>query len=144
MRTGKPRYTGYRRQYDLDPTMRFNGHHTSIYGSGQVHIGMNSYLGWGCGVQADDGCAVNIGNDCAMSHLVRIYTSTRVADSPVASKAARTGSVTIGDGVWIGYGVYIGPGVSVGDGAVVGANAVVTKDVPCEPSSAAYQPALSA
>ncbi len=119
-------------RFELHPTFRFNGTGVRMYGSGRIVGGADSYIGSHSGVEAGEGLTVRIGRRCALSHNVRIYTTTRDADSDLLDHAEETkeGDVSIGDGVWIGYSVFIGPGVTIGDGVVVGANSVVTKDVP--------------
>jgi maltose O-acetyltransferase len=119
----------YRRKYDIDPTFEFHGRGWDIYGSGGASLGANSYMGNRTALACVGG-KVTIGRDCAISHNVRIYCSTRDADYPLPGGPTITGDVTIGDGVWIGTNVYIGPGVTVGDQAVIGANSVVNHDVP--------------
>jgi maltose O-acetyltransferase len=122
---------GFRARYDLDPTFRFNGQGSLLYGDGRIIGGAGSYVGWHTFVQAADGCVVRIGRGCRISHGVRFYTRTADADADLLDPDGeeRSGDITIGDGVWIGAGVFVGPGISIGDNAVVGANSVVTRDV---------------
>lgn len=119
-------------RYALHPTFRFNGTGVRMYGPGQIQGGADSYIGAWSGIQAGEGLSVKIGQRCAISHNVRIYTTSREADSDLLTDESqpKVGDITIGDGVWVGYGVFIGPGITIGDGAVIGANSVVTRDVP--------------
>jgi maltose O-acetyltransferase len=127
-------YRGYRSRYAIGRTFRFNGAMILLYGDGRIELGEHSYIGEFSSIQACAGHSVEVGRHCAISHNVRIYTSTNVADADMRLGPPPTieGSVSIGDGVWIGTNVFIGPGVAIGDNAVVGANAVVTRSVPAD------------
>lgn len=122
----------FKEKYNISKSFRFNGHFINFYGDGQIFCGNHSYLGDYSTIQADTGYKVHIGNNCALSHNVRIYTSTYVADQDFDVAEKRTtkgGDVIIEDGVWIGANVFINPGVVIGENAVIGANSVVTKSV---------------
>ena len=122
----------FREKYIISNTFKFNGYHISFYGNGQIICGENSYIGEHSTIQAFDNCEVRIGNNCAISHNVRIYTHSYKADQNFNnnhSKEIITGNVKIGNGVWIGANVFINPGITIGDNAVIGANSVVTKDI---------------
>lgn len=124
------RYEAYRQQYRISPSFQFNGMDILLYGDGQIDLGDGSYIGQGSTIQAVKGHSVRIGRRCAISHNVRIYTETNLADQDFAlSRAKRFGDVVIGDDVWIGINAFIGPGITIGDNSVVGANSVVTRDI---------------
>lgn len=125
-RAERLKYQSFRERYQLDPRFRFNGEGIELYGNGQIIIGRDTYIGRLSSIQAYDGCTVQIGRSCRISHLVRIYTANMVADQDMsrATLRLRKGDVIIGDYVWIGAGVFIREGVRVGD------NSVVTSDVP--------------
>jgi maltose O-acetyltransferase len=125
-------YKGYCSQYDIDREFRFNGAGIQLYGDGRISLGSGSYLGELSTIQAVRGKAVHIGRHCSISHNVRIYTASALADADfrVGHVPSIEGDVTIQDGVWIGTNVYIGPGIDIGANAVVGANSVVTHSVP--------------
>jgi maltose O-acetyltransferase len=125
-------YQGYRSQYLISPTFRFNGAGIQFYGDGRIEIGHGSYVGEGTSIQSGHELSVVIGSHCRVSHNVRIYTNTACADADfcAATVPGVSGSVLIGDGVWIGTNVYIGPGTSIGKNSVVGANSVVTRAIP--------------
>lgn len=128
-------YKGYRSQYDIDCTFRFNGAGIQLYGDGRITLGEDSYLGELSTIQAASGLTVTVGRRCSISHNVRIYSASAVADADFRTGPAASieGSVNIEDGVWIGANTYIGPGITIGANAVVGANSVVTHSVPpCE------------
>ncbi len=125
-------YAGFRSRYELSPDFRFNGFNIQFYGGGQIVCGARSYIGELSTLQSVHGQTIEIGTDCQISHNVRIYTETAVADSDFSNGPVthRRGDVKSGRGAWIGANVFIGPGVVIGDDAVVGANAVVTRAVP--------------
>ena len=125
-------YRGYRQRYTIAPTFRFNGAGIALYGEGRIDLGDHSYVGEGTSIQSAKGLSVKIGRHCRISHNVRIYTATALADSDFIKGPVQesSGSVVIEDGVWIGTNVYIAQGVTVGTDSVIGANAVVTRSVP--------------
>lgn len=125
-------YAGLRRRYEISPQFRFNGFGIQFYGPGRIVCGPGSYIGELSTIQATQGQLVKIDSHCMISHNVRIYTETAVADCDfsVLPVQHKRGNVVIGRGVWIGVNVFIGPGVVIGDDAVVGANAVVTEAIP--------------
>jgi len=125
-------YDGFRSRYELSPDFRFNGFNIQFYGGGRIVCGARSYIGELSTLQSVHGQKIEIGADCLISHNVRIYTETAVADCDFSNGPImyRRGDVAIGRGTWIGANVFIGPGVVIGDDAVVGANSVVTKAVP--------------
>jgi maltose O-acetyltransferase len=127
-------YRGYRSRYTIGRTFRFNGAMINLHGDGRIELGGNSYIGEFSSIQACAGHSVVIGQHCAISHNVRIYTASNVADADLRLGPPPTieGSVRIGDGVWIGTNVFIGPGVEIGSNVVVGANAVVTRSIPAD------------
>lgn len=118
-------------KYKIAPTFRFNGIFVNFYGDGEIVCGENSYIGSYSTVQADKNYKVIIGNNCAISHNVRIYTSSYCTDQDFNNNInqVKGGNVIIGNGVWIGANVFINPGVIIGDNSVIGANSVVTKDI---------------
>ena len=120
----------YRAVYEIAPDFRFNGRGIILYGPGRIVIGRNSYIGAYSSVQSMVDRVVSIGDDCAISHGLRIYTESRDADADITTRSLHSADVTIGNGVWIGVNVFIGPGITIGDQAVIGANSVVTRDVP--------------
>src|SRR5688572_16540470 len=126
-------YAGYRGTYTLDRTFRFNGRHILFYGEGRIVTGPLSYVGELSTIQAAKGCSVSIGARCQISHNVRVYTQSNVADADLSREdppPQKRGDVRFGDYCWVGANVFVGPGVTIGENAVVGANSVVTKDVP--------------
>ncbi|MEO8109964.1 MAG: acyltransferase [Ginsengibacter sp.] len=126
------RYESYRSKYSLAKDFKFNGENIIFYGEGRITIGENSYIGWNSTIQAGNGTEVKIGNNCSISHNVRIYTQSNVTNQNFdvsLKKLKKSGNIEIGNGVWIGVNVFINPGITIGDNVVVGANSVVTKDV---------------
>lgn len=125
------RYETFRRKYDISPTFRFNGNNILLYGDGQILLGDESYIGRGSSIQAGEKCLVQIGQHCAISHNVRIYTTTNIVDQDFCSQRIhKSADVIIEDGVWIGANVFITPGIKIGTNSIIGANSVVTHDVP--------------
>lgn len=123
-------YDGFREQYTIHKTFRFNGKDIIFYGKGQIIIGENTYIGEFSTIQADNS-VVRIGKGCKISHNVRMYTSTSIADQDFSNPnlEAKYGDIVIEDYVWIGANVFICPGVTIGTNSIVGANSVVSKDV---------------
>ena len=125
-------YAGYRRKYEVHPSFRFLGQGTLLYGAGRIRLGEGSYIGeWGH-IQSYDGCLVEVGKNCAISHYFAAYTHNSEPDQDFSQKNLRikTGDVRIGDYCWIGYRVYVNQGVTIGENSVVGAGSVVVCDVP--------------
>lgn len=124
-------YQSFRRKYNLADDFKFNGESISFYGDGEIIIGSNSYIGSLSTIRSDKNCIVKIGRNCSISHNVRMYTSSNLADQNFdtnAIKLKKHDNIIIGNGVWIGANVFINPGVTIGDNVVIGANSVVTKD----------------
>ncbi|MBI59953.1 acetyltransferase [bacterium] len=125
------RYINYRKLYDIDPTFRFNGN-VLLYGNGEICLGANSYIGDFSTIQSVKGQKVIIGDNCAISHNVRIYTSNYNAEQFVKKNTgiSEKGNVVIKNGCWIGVNVFIRENVVIGENVVVGANSVVINDIP--------------
>lgn len=120
----------FRRRYDLDPSFGL-GPECQLYGEGTIIGGAGSYIGWHTTIQAHPNHSVIIGNNVAISHFCRIYTSNRIADQDLSkTRRLRTGDVEIGDNCWIGAAVTILEGVKIGSGTVVGAHSLVDRDLP--------------
>lgn len=125
------KYDEYRDRYDISQDFQFNGEGILLYGEGGIVAGADSYIGRFSRISADEGTMVKIGQNCALSLHVMMYTSNRIADQDLSQgKQKRRGDITIGDHCWIGANVFITEGVQIGENAVVGANAVVTDDLP--------------
>ena len=94
-----------------------------------MRIGNNSHIARLSIVAAGGG--VTIGENCAISSFVSIFSVTNVGGSDGSGELSTAeGPVTIGDRVFIGANAAILPGVTIGDGATVAAGAVVTQNVP--------------
>lgn len=125
-------YLNYRRIYSISSSFRFNGTNILFYGNGEIICGENSYIGNYSTVQSVENQKVVIGNNCSISHNVRIYTASNDADQNMNtnnSKSKKYGNVIIEDGVWIGANVFIKEGVHIDKNVVVGANSVVTNNL---------------
>jgi len=125
-------YNHLRKRYSIHPSFRFNGSSINFYGKGILVIHENSYVGELTKIQLAEGCKVEIGSNCMISHNVRMYTSSAIPDHDFSIKPIpeKKGDIIIGNHVWIGANVFINPGVIIADNAVIGANSVVTKNVP--------------
>lgn len=125
-------YQSYRTKYKIGPLFHFNGSGSLLYGEGEIVLGNDSYIGYDCFLQAVEGCKIEIGHHCAISHNVKMYTSSYQTnqDFTTLERKKKEGSIKIGNGVWIGVNVFINPGINIGDNAVIGANSVVTMDIP--------------
>lgn len=125
-------YLTLREKYTIDKSFRFNGCGIKFFGDGEIEIRSNTYLGENSYIQSVKGESVFIGKNCALSHNIRIYTSSYMSDQDFnieSNKESYSGSVRIGNGVWIGANVLINPGIQIGDNVVIGANSVVTKNI---------------
>lgn len=126
-------YDKYRQKYNLDETFRFNGNGIIFNGNGTINIEKNTYIGENSSIQSVDGMSVNIGENCAISHNVRIYTSNYDTNEIIYNNAktkTKSGNVCIGNNCWIGVNVLITEGVTIGSNVVIGGNSVVTKNIP--------------
>lgn len=125
-------YSRFRAVYSLDNSFQFNGKSILLYGVGEISAGSRSYIGGGSTLQAAKGYSISIGSACKISHNVRIYTQSAIADNDFSLNeiSQKYGDVKIGSYCWIGVNVMINPGVLIGVNSVVGANSVVTKDNP--------------
>lgn len=125
------KYNFYRKKYTIAPTFRFNGKDIVFYGEGTIICKNKSYIGSYSTLHAKEGYAIEIGEGCQISHNVRCYTTSNIADQDFKIKPlkSKSGNITIGNYVWIGANVFINPGITIGDNAVIGANSVVTKNV---------------
>jgi maltose O-acetyltransferase len=102
------------------------------FGSTRVRVGLGSFIGRGCYLDALEW--ITIGERCDLGAEVALITSSHEIAEPTrrAGKSIRK-PITIGDGAWIGARAMIMPGVAVGAGAVIAAGSLVTRD--CEPNS---------
>lgn len=125
-------YSRFRKLYHLDRSFRFNGKSILLYGGGDINAGQGSYIGELSTLQAVEGCSINIGKGCKISHNVRVYTQSDIPDCDfsIGNPPTKSGSVNFGDYCWVGANVFINPSVTIGENSVVGANSVITKDIP--------------
>ncbi len=124
-------YNEFRQKYEIDETFRFNGNNIIFGGKGRIVIGKNSYIGIGSSISTNNSYFVEIGENCAISHNVRIYNNSYESDVDfnLMPRKQKFGNVKIGNGVWIGSNVVILPNVEIGDNSIIGANSVVVKDI---------------
>jgi maltose O-acetyltransferase len=125
-------YNEYKKKYDVHPEFLFNGRNIKLMGEGKITLGAHSYIGDNSTFSVNEKSAISIGKKCLMSHNIKMYANTYVADQDFSNYPLleKEGDIIIGDYVWIGANVFINPGVTIGDNAVIGANSILTQDVP--------------
>jgi maltose O-acetyltransferase len=127
-------YNQYRIKYQIDPDFQFMGRDICFSGAGAIILGKGSYMGDGSSIQAMAGARVEIGENCSISHNVRIYTCNLDANQVIRGHKHedfyKKGDVIIGNNCWIGANVFIKENVRIGDHCVIAANSLVTRDVP--------------
>lgn len=131
-RSWQYRYLYYRDKYTIAESFKFNGIGIVFYGDGHISIGENYYIGRFSSIQSCENCKVDIGNNCAISHYVKIYTMNRDPMDIIKNEKSIkriTGDVVIGNNCWIGANVFIKQGVIIGVNVVIGANSVVVKNI---------------
>ena len=126
------RYLNYRQKYNIHKSFGFNGVDIEMYGDGEIIIGKNSYIGNRSAIASVEGNKVLIGDNCSLSHNVRLYTTNRNPSDIIKNKSKTgmiQGDIIIGNNVWIGANVFVNQNVVIGDNVVIGANSVVTKNL---------------
>ena len=137
------RYNTYREKYNIHKSFIFNGVDIELYGDGDITIGENSYLGNRSSIASAEGQKVIIGDNCSISHNVRMYTKNRNSIDIIKNEVIvnhLNGDISIGNNTWIGANVFINQGVNIGSNVVIGANSFVNKNIPSN-SIAAGNPA---
>ena len=126
------KYSEYRKKYNIHPSFEFNGPDILFYGDGNIHIGKNTYIGKNSSIYSSKGCKVVIGENCAISHYLIMYTESRDPNQDFSKLPHRkvSGDIIIGDNCWIGIRVFIKHGIKIGNNCVIAANSTITKDVP--------------
>ena len=122
----------YRLKYNIDPTFKFNGVDIEFYGNGDILIEKNCYVGNRTVFASAEDQKIVIGDNCMISHNVRIYTKNRDPKDVISNNKTinfKYGDVIVGSNCWIGSNVFINQGVVIGDNVVIGANSVVTKNI---------------
>ena len=83
-------YNGYRIKYNIDNTVKFNGPGIKLYGEGVIEIVEKSYIGEYSFLQSDHGCSIIIGSNCAISHNVKVYTNSYLANQDFNDETRKT------------------------------------------------------
>jgi acetyltransferase-like isoleucine patch superfamily enzyme len=108
------------------------GEGTSVYDSclvlGDVSVGKNVWIG-PYTILDGSGGGLTIGDNCAVSAGVQIYTHNAV-EQIINNGKVETAPVVIGNNVYIGPNAIIAMGCCIGDRVVIGANSFVNKDIP--------------
>jgi maltose O-acetyltransferase len=125
-------YARFKEKYKVHADFLFNGRNIKLLGEGNIALGAKSYIGDNSTLSVNKGFQIVIGENCKMSHNIKMYSNSFIADQDfsVPILQEKNGDILIGNHVWIGANVFINPGVVIGDNAVIGANSVVSKDVP--------------
>ena len=127
------RYNSYKKKYNIHKSFIFNGVDIEFYGEGDITIGKNSYIGNRSSIASAKGQKVFIGDNCSISHNVRMYTKNRNPIDIINNEVVVSylnGDISIGNNTWIGANVFINQGVNIGSNVVIGANSFVNKDIP--------------
>lgn len=128
----KLKYKNFRAIYSIANSFKFNGQNIIFTGEGEIVCGKNSYIGSYSTIQAASGFKVVIGDNCSLSHNIRVYTTSSATDQDFNTnlpKKISSGNVIVGNGVWIGANVFIKEGITIGDNAIIGANSMVVKNI---------------
>lgn len=102
----------------------------SIFGSGELVIGDNTWIGHHCLIAASS--KIEIGKNVDIAPMVYLGTGTHIVQFE-KERCAGEGlnqDIKIGDGCWLCVRTTILPGVTVGKMSVAGAGSVVTRDLP--------------
>lgn len=96
---------------------------------GDVKIGRHTWIG--PGVILDGQGGLSIGDHCAISAGVHVYTHHTIRRNVSFGVAPmELKPTTIGNGVYVGPNSIIQMGVTIGDRAVIGAMSFVNRDIP--------------
>lgn len=123
-------YQYFKFKYKID--LYFNGPFIKIHGDGELNHGKNCYVSMYSRVFVDEGTAINLGNNVAIGHNCRIYTSIAdVSDFKNNSdkKNQKKGTIEIGNNVTFAANCYVGPNVKICDDVFIGHGSVVTKSI---------------
>ena len=73
-------YNEYKKKYDVHPEFLFNGRNIKLMGEGKITLGAHSYIGDNSTFSVNEKSAISIGKKCLMSHNIKMYANTYVAD----------------------------------------------------------------
>lgn len=94
-------------------------------GPNRVTIGAKTSVGGSLNIECSEGTTLTIGEDCMLSHQIRIFTTDMhsIIDND-GNRINKAKDVTIGNHVWIGMRAFILKGSQIPDGTILGASAV--------------------
>lgn len=94
-------------------------------GNNTIIIGDNTTTGGNVQLEASEGTVLKLGNDCMLSHNIRVLTTDSHPIFDCTEKRINEAeSISIGDHVWISMNTVVLKGTSVSDGCVIGANSI--------------------
>jgi acetyltransferase-like isoleucine patch superfamily enzyme len=94
-----------------------------------IRIGDGTTAGGNVQIEASEGCSVELGKDCMLSHNIKIYTTDSHSICDIKGKRLNQAkNIRIGNHVWIGMNVMILKGSVVPEGCIIGANSLYCKN----------------
>lgn len=115
---------------NIDRTACFCGR-SWVYGRGELHIGVETWLSPGAIIHTHVDAAIHIGARCDIGPGVEFVTGSHAFGNSFRRAGLGTAfPISVGNGCWIGARSLILGGVTIGEGCVVAAGAVVTQNVP--------------
>jgi maltose O-acetyltransferase len=100
-----------------------------FYGSGEISIGNNTWIGPNCKFYTAGNSKITIGNNCDIAPEVAFICGSHViGDSTRRAGNSKVFDILINNGTWIGARSTI-LGVEIGNSTVVGALTLVNKDL---------------
>lgn len=117
-----------------------------IYGTGDLEVGDDVWIGAGCFLMATAPAKITIGSQCDFGPQVAIVTGTHAVDRNGGGHIAGEGmslSVSVDDGCWLGARSLVLPGVSLKKRTLVAAGSVVVRSNESTNELLAGTPAIS-
>lgn len=118
-------FEGNNNKVIIGKNVRLRGVELILRGGGNntIIIGDNTTTGGNVQMEASEGTVLKLGNDCMLSHNIRILTtdSHPIFDS-TNKRINEAKCISIGNHVWISMNTVVLKGTSISDGCVIGAN----------------------